>query len=137
MSKYIFLFTLILSLVSVPAFAARNMNNDKTVDSIKSCSYFQTTSYIKKDTGNIKFKERIQGRVDGGKCRYVMEWYYPSGETKGMVCDLDNEQLMQLYNKKTNQKQNLDGKYFRCSSYELVNGQWEKNGDNVGFSLSE
>ena len=103
MKKYSLIIIIAFLIVSLPVFAARNMNKDKIADSIRDCSYFQTTTYIPRDTGSIKFKENIKGYVDG-KCRYVMEWYYPNANARGLICDMNDEQRNMLYNKKIGSK---------------------------------
>ncbi len=136
MKKYSLIIIIAFLIVSLPVFAARNMNKDKITDSIRDCSYFQTTTYIPRDTGSIKFKENIKGYVDG-KCRYVMEWYYPNANARGLICDMNDEQRNMLYNKKIGNSHGLQGKYLQCSSYQLINNQWQKDQESTRFDLSE
>lgn len=123
MKKYGLILIIGLLIVSLPAFAAKNMNSTKTQDSIKSCSYFKTESFVNQNGIQVKYKERILGYVNG-KCRYVTESYYPNGTTKGMICDLNASQQDALYNAKL---KNEPFNYSQCDSYTLINDEWVKD----------
>ena len=123
MKKYSLIIIIAFLIISLPVFAAKDMNSTKTQDSIKSCSYFKTESFVNQNGIQVKYEERILGYVNG-KCRYVTESHYPNGTTKGMICDLNASQQDALYNAKVN---NMQFDYSQCDSYTLINGEWVKD----------
>ena len=142
MNKYILTLTIALSMVAVPAFAAKNMQNDRFSDSIKNCSYFSTSSFIEErgQTSKVKFNEKIDGYVNG-KCRYITEYHYSDGKARGMICYLTPNQQNLLYqskarqaNKQKKSRPSYSYESVKCESYNLINNKWVK--DPRGTTLS-
>ncbi len=138
----LFLIPVFVIATAIPAFCAVNMNKDKLAESVKNCTYFRTYSFVNnQNTGSTKVKEKVEGYVNG-KCRYVVEYHYQSGETKGMICDLNSQQQEALYysklKKASKSQSNTGSKNYMtvpCTGYNLINNQWIKDEKPTSFSI--